>query len=309
MNRAWLHLIIVYIVWGSTYLGIRIAVGPGSGFPAFFMAGTRIVASSCILFTIALLMRRTRRLRITKREAGRLFVIGLLLWVGGNGLVSFAEQYVDSGYAALLVGSLPLWTVLMEAIIDRKRPSPRLLMSLLIGLSGIAVLNGPVWARGSVGERWASVALLAAAIAWGIGALWQTRKPFTLSLNVSSAYQQLFGGLSLLAVALLTNEPLPRPTTDAWWAWAYLTVFGSVIAFTSFMRALRELPTAVVMTYAYVNPVIAVVLGALWLNEKITGWTFCGALLIIVGVVGVFHEKYRRASRQAAKAAPEASAA
>lgn len=299
MNAAWLHLLIVYVVWGSTYLAIRVAVAPGAGFPAFYLAAFRTLVASAILFTIAWSMRRKRRLRISAKEAGRLVIISILLWVGGNGLVTFAEQYVNSGYAALLCGALPLWTAVLEAVIDRKRPSLRLIVALLIGLSGIAVLNGPVWMKGSIGEKWASVALLTAVVAWGIGSLWQTRRPLDLSPNVSSAYQQFFGCIALFILALCTGETWPSPTPQAWIAWGYLTIFGSVLAFTSFLRALRTLPTAVVMTYAYVNPVIAVILGAVLLKEEITVWTVGGASLIIVGVLGVFHEKYRKQKTKA----------
>jgi drug/metabolite transporter (DMT)-like permease len=287
--RGILHLIVVYIVWGSTYLAIRIAVREGSGFPAFTMAGLRVVAASMILFAWASLARRG--LKVGKRELGVLFVSGILLWVGGNGMVSWAERRAESGYSALLIAALPLWVAIMEGIIDRRPPTLRLVAALLIGFAGVGVLNGPVILAGTAQDVYAAIALVAAAILWGMGAIFQRRKALTLEPEVSSAYQQLFGGVGLFLAAALTGEPRPSPIPEAWWAWGYLVVFGSVFAFTSFIKALRLLPINVVMTYAYVNPVVAVILGRVILAEPITIWTVGGSVLIILGVMGVFHER------------------
>ncbi|MGD8413583.1 MAG: EamA family transporter, partial [Candidatus Latescibacterota bacterium] len=206
----------------------------------------------------------------------------------------------ESGYSALLIAALPLWVAIMESVIDRRPPTLRLVGALLIGLAGVAVLNGPVILRGSDEDVWAALALITAAIAWGLGALFQRRKALSLEPEVSSAYQHVFGGIALLAAALATGEPRPDPVPEAWVAWGYLVVFGSMFAFTSFIKALRLLPTNVVMTYAYVNPVVAVILGRLILDEPITWWTIGGSVLIILGVMGVFHE--RRVVTRPAKA-------
>lgn len=287
--RGILHLIVVYIVWGSTYLAIRIAVREGSGFPAFTMAAMRVIIASIILFSWAGLTRKG--LKIGKRELGVLFVSGILLWVGGNGMVSWAERRAESGYSALLIAALPLWVAIMEAIIDRRPPTWRLVAALLIGLAGVGVLNGPVILEGSGEDIYAAIALVAAAILWGLGAIFQRRRAVSLKPESSSAYQQLFGGIGLLAAAALTGEPRPDPIPEAWAAWGYLVIFGSVFAFTSFIKALRLLPTNIVMTYAYVNPVVAVILGRVILGEAITAWTIGGSVLIILGVMGVFHER------------------
>jgi drug/metabolite transporter (DMT)-like permease len=230
-------------------------------------------------------------LRVGKRELAVLFVSGVFLWVGGNGLVSWAEQRADSGYSALLIAALPLWVAIMESIIDRRPPTWRLLGALLIGLTGVGVLNGPVILAGSPRDLFAAFALIAAAILWGIGAIFQRRKALSLGPEVSSGYQQLFGGIGLFVTALIAGEPRPSPIPEAWAAWSYLIIFGSVFAFTSFVKALRLLPTNIVMTYAYVNPVVAVILGWVILNEPITRWTVGGSVLIILGVMGVFHER------------------
>jgi drug/metabolite transporter (DMT)-like permease len=287
--RGIFHLIVVYLVWGSTYLAIRIGVREGSGFPPFTMAAMRVIAASIILFSWAALARKG--LKVGRRELGVLFVSGVLLWVGGNGMVSWAERSADSGYSALLIAALPLWVAIMESIIDRRAPSIRLIGALLIGLAGVGVLNGPVIMEGADQDIYAAIALITAAILWGLGAMFQRRKALSLEPEVSSAYQQMFGGFGLIVAATLTNEPTPTPIPEAWAAWVYLVIFGGVFAFTSFIKALRLLPINVVMTYAYVNPVVAVILGRVILGEPITMWTIGGSTLIILGVMGVFHER------------------
>jgi drug/metabolite transporter (DMT)-like permease len=253
------------------------------------MASTRVITASAILLLWAALARKT--LKVGRRELAVLATSGVLLWVGGNGLVSWAERRADSGYSALLIAALPLWVAILESIIDRRPPTWRLLAALLIGLTGVGVLNGPVILSGTPQDVFAALALIGAAVSWGLGAIFQKRKAVSLEPEASSGYQQLFGGIGLFIAATLTREPAPSPAPDAWAAWTYLIVFGSVFAFTSFIKAMRLLPTNVVMTYAYVNPVVAVFLGWLILDEPITAWTIGGSVLIILGVMGVFHER------------------
>jgi len=292
--RGLVHLLVIYIVWGSTYLGIRIAVRDGSGFPAFTMAGTRVFVAGLILLTWGALAKKS--LRPTRHDLEMFAASGLLLWLGGNGLVSWAEKRAESGHAALVVASYPLWATALESILDRRAPTLRLLGALAIGIAGVAVLNFPVLRHGSSADMVAVAALLVAVVSWGIGSVMQKRRPITLAGEVSSGYQLLFGSVFLLAAAWLSGEPRPHPTPDAWLAWGYLVIFGSVIAFTSFVKALQLLPVHIVATYAYVNPVIAVLLGWLILGERITSWTILGSVLVLLGVAGVFHEQRRRSA-------------
>ena len=299
------YLLIVYIVWGSTYLAIRIAVRDGSGFPALTMAGSRSLIGGLLLLGWCVLTRRN--LIPSRRDLLLLASSGVLLWMGGNGMVSWAEKRAASGYTALLVGAMPIWTTILDSFIDRRRPTLRLIAALLIGISGVAILNIPVLRHGARADIIAAAALVLAVFSWGIGSVIQKRNPVALGGVPSSGYQLLFGSIALLVVAALSGEPRPTPTPHAWAAWAYLVFFGSVLGFTSFVKALRSLPTHVVMTYAYVNPVIAVILGALILHEPITIWTLAGSALVILGVAGVFHESRRaRAQRRAAAAAATA---
>jgi drug/metabolite transporter (DMT)-like permease len=142
------------------------------------------------------------------------------------------------------------------------------------------------------------VAIVMAAILWGLGTIFQRRKAVSLEPEVSSGYQLLFGGLGLLAASTLSGEPGPEPIPEAWLAWGYLILFGSVVAFTSFIKATRLLPMNIVMTYAYVNPVVAVILGRIILGEPVTRWTIGGSVLIVLGVMGVFHEQPIRNGRR-----------
>ncbi|HSR46840.1 MAG TPA: EamA family transporter [Anaerolineales bacterium] len=285
------HLLVIYIIWGSTYLAIRVAVQEGSGFPPFSMAASRTLLGGGILLFLTGL--RGRRLRLTRREFWILLASGVLLWVGGSGLVTWAETRADSGYAALVIATIPLWVAVIEAVIDRHPPTPLLVASLFVGLAGIGVLSWSQVSRGDARDVAAFGALMLAPVLWAGGTVLQRRQPVGVSPRVSAGYQQLFAGAVLILVALLTNEPAPQPAPDAMAAWVYLVIFGSVIAFSSYVAALRILPTRIVATYAYVNPVIAVILGAVVLDEAITASTLAGMVLVLLGVAGVFRATYR----------------
>lgn len=292
-----LHLFVVYAGWSGTYLAIRVAVREGGGFPPFTMGGTRVLLAGAILLSLGLLARS--RIKISASEAAVLAASGVLMWVGGNGLVVWAEQHAHSGLAALLVSATPIWVAMMESFLDRRPPSRLLVLALLVGFLGVAVLSGPVLAQGTGADLAAIVALVVAPIAFGAGSLLQQRRPAELGLFVRSGYQHLSGGAAFVTLAAILREPAPTPTAEAWWAWGYLVVFGSIFAFTSYVQALKLLPTSIAMTYAYVNPVGAVILGAIILGEPITAWTVVGAALVLLGVATTFRER-----QQAAGATP-----
>ncbi len=288
--RGLFHLGVIYIAWGSTYLAIRVAVRDGSGFPPLTMSAMRVLAGRLILFALASFFRKGQIVP-TLKEFWVVAISGMLLWLSGNGLVAVAETKVHSSYTAVIIGATPLVVALMEALIDRRRPSLYLLLSLLIGIAGVAVLNGPALLARDLKNLWAAGLLILACIGWGAGSIIQGRSKIEIMPEASSAWQQLAGALVLGLGALLMGEPPPQPTNQAWMAWGYLVIFGSVIAFTSFVKALRLLPTGIVMTYAYVNPLVAVFLGWLILGEPVTIYTLAGMTLIVLGVMGVFRER------------------
>ncbi|MFH1998119.1 MAG: EamA family transporter [Planctomycetota bacterium] len=283
------HLLVIYVVWGSTYLAIRVAVRDGAGWPPFFMGASRVLVAGLLLLGYAKLRRRP--LLPSRRDLITLAISGTIMWVGANGLVNWAEMRVESGLAALIVGSMPMWTALQEAVLNRKVPTIRLIVSLLVGFSGLVLLSLHTIHGDVPGDIWAIIALILSPNLWIAGSLLQSRRPVKLGPAASSGWQQLLASISYFAIAFLIHEPLPAPIPEAWVAWGYLVVFGSLFAFTSLIQALRLLPTTIIMTYAYVNPVIAVILGYLILRESVTIWTVMGMVLVIVGVLGVFREK------------------
>ncbi len=297
---AFVHLGIVYVLWGSTFLAIRVAVREGSGFPPFFMAGTRILTASAILFILAWLAKQ--RLRPTRQELLVVAGAGLLLWTGGNGLLTWSEQRVHAGPAALVIATVPVWASLTEAYLDRRRLSLLLIVSLGVALLGVATLSVPFLTSGVRADALSMMALLLAAMSWAAGTVLQSRRPVKLEIYSNAAYQTLFGALGILTVSLLLSEPAPSPVPEAWIAWAYLIVFGSLIGFTSYLQTIRLLPLSVATTHTYVNPVVAVVLGAILLSEPITTYTLVGTALVLLGVVGVFRDRFRTRPTLAAEA-------
>ena len=287
---GFLNLIVVYIVWGSTYLAIRVAVKDDGGFSPFILGFTRVIAGGCLLLLWGAL--RGDRLKPNRQELITLIVSGLMLWVGGNGLVNWAEQRTDSGLAALIIAATPIWVAIVEAAVDHKLPSWRMVIALLVGFSGIAVLTTPTLRHGVSADIVSIIALLLAGLSWGSGSVFQSRRPVGLVSVVNAGYQQLIGAIGFGFLVILLGETWTSPDANAWLAWSYLVIFGSLFAFTAFLRALKLLPTKIVMTYAYVNPVIAVFLGWIILGEKVTIWTIGGAILVLLGVAGVFRERY-----------------
>lgn len=290
------NLLIVYAVWGSTYLAIRVAVRPGAGIPPFTLGMVRLFVAGVILLTWAKL--KGNRIRVTRTEAVVLAGSGLLMWTVGNGLVIWAEQWVDSSLAALLIATVPLWSALIEALLDRRLPTPQLILSLFIGFSGVALLSAPSLQWSNQVYVLPIIALIIAPASWAAGSVLQSRRAISLSPQTSSATQQLFAALGFAVLVLITSEPRPTPTQEAMFAWIYLALFGSVIAFTAYVNALQLLPLSVVMTHAYVNPVIAVVLGVAILGEDIPPVILAGAGLVLLGVAGVFRDRLRHSKKR-----------
>ena len=287
---AWVCLLIVWVVWGSTYLFIRIGV---ETMPPLLMAAARNLVAGIILFPIALRARRVavRAGRETRRWPTRAEwigtgVAGVLLLVA-NGVVGLGEKSVPSGMAALLVATVPLWLLGINAGLNHARLGLAPLAGLLLGLGGVALLSG-LGGSGHVSVAGA-LTILGAAAMWALGTIMARRGTLPSSPALASGMEMLIGGAALLVLSAATGEfsslHLGQVSARSWWALAYLIVIGSIVAFSAYGIAVRTLPTATVATYAYVNPVIAVLLGALVLGENLTTAMIIGGVLIVGAVV------------------------
>ena len=278
-------LFLVYLVWGSTFLAMRVGVRPGSGVGPWWFGGTRVLVAGVLLVLVAWLARR--RLRVPRAEWGPLVAAGILIWVGGHGLLLVAETQADSGYTALFIASFPLWAALYDALLDRRAPSGRTVAALVVGLAGIGLLSYPNMGGGGL-PAGIMLALFAAPIAWAAGFTLQRRRVREAGTFIGTAVQHLGAVPVFFVVALVVREPVPAPATDAALAWVYLVVFGSIAAYTAAVHAQRVLPARIAETYAYVNPVVALALGHLLLDEPVASLSVVGAALVLLGVWGVF---------------------
>jgi drug/metabolite transporter (DMT)-like permease len=283
------HLVLgfaaVYIIWGSTYLAIRFAV---ESFPPFLMAGTRHLTAGLLLYTFLRLRGVPRPERRHWRSAA---IIGGLLLLGGNGLVSWAEQRVPSGLAALIVASVPLWMALVQGIQKRRRPAAAVLAGLLLGLGGLLllVLPGRFGGGGHVDALGAG-ALLLAALSWVIGSLYARKAVMPSSTLLGIAIEMIAGGALLWIGGLAFGEGadlhLAAITSRSVLSLGYLIVFGSLIGFSAYIWLLKVSTPARVTTYAYVNPVVAVLLGWAFGGEALT-MRIAASAAAIVGAVAI----------------------
>jgi drug/metabolite transporter (DMT)-like permease len=302
--RGWAALVVVYVVWGSTYLAIRVGV---RDLPPLTMAGVRYLAAGVLLYPIAI--RTGGPIERGTDKPGRrqwlgATIVGLLLLVFGNGGLSIGERSLDSGYAAVVVATVPLWMVLLAWPIDRTRPTRRSLIALAIGLVGVAALAGA-----SSSAHLASLAVvLGASAAWGLGSVLAHHLVLPRRALVAAAAEMIAGGALLLIAAAIHGDPSrihwSQVPASAWLALVYLIGPGSVLAFTAYGYALSHLPLATVSTYAYVNPVVAVLLGVTILGEPLTVVELIGIGLVITSVMLTLRRR-TRPTRSKCKDPPE----
>ena len=278
-----LALLAVYVIWGSTYLGIRIAL---EGFAPFQMIGLRFLMAGTVLY--AVLRWRGAPAPTRSQWVASAWVGGLLL-VGGTGAVAFAEQWVASGLAAVWIATMPLWAAFFAGLFGRW-PRRREWIGLGLGLVGVTLLNteGNLQAN-PVGM----IALTVATISWAFGSVWSRRLPLPSGLMASAA-EMLIAGALLVPLSLLFGEPMPGPTARSVLALAYLTVFGSLVAFSAYGYLLRSVKPTIATSYAYVNPVVAVVLGIALACEPIGPNGVIAMLAILAGVALVALNRERR---------------
>jgi len=276
---------LVYLFWGSTYLGIDIAV---RHIPPALMCATRFTIAGIIMLGYCVVRRQ--KILFSRRELLQLAIVGNLLLMGGNLTLSYSEQYIPSGLAALLVASIPLWFIVLDALlIGHHRLSTRGLASLGLGFAGTLVLLWPkLLSSGGLGRRefWWSIALLGGSLSWAFGSVlskkWQSGPP----TFAATAWQVLFAGIGNGIFAFL-NHDLSRAvwTPRGIGAIAYLVVGGSLIGYTAYIYILGHAPTAKVSTYAYVNPVVAVFLGWLVLGERVDAYILAGSAIVVASVI------------------------
>ncbi len=279
-------MITVYIVWGSTYLGIRVTVRT---IPPLIGMGSRFLVAGLLLSAFLIVRGGIGSLRVSKATFGALLFVGTFLLFGGNAMVAVAERTVPSGLAALLVAAVPLWIVVLRAMIG-DRPTGVTLLGVGIGFLGIALLALPGGHSGGV-QAWSVFLIIGAALSWAIASVAQTRLPMPTDPFAGTAWEMVLGGLVILIGAAVAGEfhgfSLSQVSGESWWAWIYLTTIGSLVGFTAFIWALTHGPVSLVSTYAFVNPVVAVFLGAIILSESVTAYIIGGGALAAVGVACV----------------------
>jgi drug/metabolite transporter (DMT)-like permease len=280
----WLALGIIYVVWGSTYMAIRIVV---RDVPPVTAACIRFLVAGVIMALVAAVADRGRG-RPTARQLADYAVIGILLLGFGNALVMWSERRIPSSIAALIVATVPLWLTLVDGLRPGgQRWTWRAWIGTAIGFAGVAFLVRP--SGGVEAGHWPAIlALQAATLCWTVGALYSQSLQKKLPVFSAAAVEMLAAGIFLFVGSRLLGEKvsgLAAAPAEAWWALLYLVVFGSLIGFTAFAYCLDELPASTVGTYAYVNPVVAVALGAFFLDEPLSAGLLVGGLLILVAVI------------------------
>jgi len=269
-----LALFALYVIWGSTYLGIRYAL---ESYPPFLLAGVRFLGAGMALFAF---LRWRGLASPTPRQWRNAAVTGVLLLGFGNGLVCYAEETVSSGIAAVAVASMPLFAAVFSGMYGLW-PSRRETVGLLIGFVGVVVLN---LGSGLAGSRLGALALIVAAMSWAFGSAWSKRRDMPAG-PMNTAAQMLCASVALLLVGFGSGEHLPaHPTVRATAAVVYLAVFGSIIAFSAYLYVLKHARPALATSYAYVNPPVAVLFGVLLAGEQVGPFDLAGMAIILLGV-------------------------
>jgi drug/metabolite transporter (DMT)-like permease len=277
--RIWAALATIYVVWGSTFLAIAVVV---RDLPPFLSMALRHLVAGSLLFAWAW-SRRRGSARLGARQWGAAFIFGGLLFLVGHGGLAWAQQDVPSGIAALLVGTIPFWFALLAWIAFGEKLGGRAILGLALGFAGLALLVDPTGEEGAKPIGAAVIAL--GAFAWSAGSLWSRRLPLPSDTLLAASMGMLAGGVLLAAVSGVSGElDEAHFTTEALGATAYMIVVGSLIGFSAYVWLLKVAPASTVSTYAYVNPVIAVLLGWAFNDEVITARTLLAGAAIVVGV-------------------------
>jgi drug/metabolite transporter (DMT)-like permease len=293
VKHVWIALAVVYVVWGSTYFGIKIAV---ETFPPLLAAGSRFLVAGLLLATILAL--RGTSLRIARRELGGAAIAGGLLLGLGVGLVHVAETRIDSSVAAMIAGTVPLQIIVLR-LLAGENPARATRLSTLAGLFGLVLVVAPGLGEGSTALGLA--VMISSSMSWTLGSFLSKRLPLPRDPFVTSVYEMAFGGAFLMVGALAFGEygQIDSGTfaLDSVLAWVYLVVMGSLVGFTAYAWLLRVAPVSLVVTHQYVNPLVAIALGMAFLGERPSPWALAGAALVVGAVyIAIRAEFPRRAT-------------
>lgn len=289
----WISLIAVYLLWGSTYLGIRVAV---QTIPPYLMTGTRYVVAGGLLFALQWLFSKQRPPLPSRTELRRIAVIAILLIPIGNGLLCVGETRIETGTAALLIASSPIFMVGLDAIATRQFPNLISVAGIVLGTAGIVALVGKSEAHSDVVL---AVVILFSSFSWALGSVYARGR--SAHHPLTAALEMLIGGAVALVVGFAIGEAahvhIAAIAPVSLWGMAWLIVAGAMVGYSAFAYAVRTLPTTTVATYGYVNPVVAVILGALILRETVTWRLLAGGAAVIASVVLILIGN-RRAARE-----------
>ena len=287
----------VYVVWGSTYLAIKYTV---TSLPPFLAMGIRFLLAGTVLLVAGLALRGRAAFRMTGAQLISAAVVGLFLLVGGNGLVAVAEQDVDSGLAALLIAGTPLWVVLLRMVL-RDRPSAATVGGLVLGLAGVAILLLP--GLSGTSELLPLLLVCLSSFLWAGGTVLSTRRPMPADPFATTVVEMAAGGTAMVLLGSVGGEwgrlDVAASTPASWIAFVYLVLVGSVVAYSAYVWLLARAPLSLVTTYAYVNPAVAVGLGAVFLGEPLTVYVLVGGSVIIAAVALVITSESRARRRSA----------
>lgn len=295
---------IVYFIWGSTYLGIAYAI---QSIPPMLMLGARFLAAGLLVYAWLALKGRTRATRLQWKNAA---VAGLLLLGIGTGTLAWAEQYIPTGLAAVLVTISPVWIVLLEWLWKGgTRPSRSTILGMVLATLGIVVLFDPVSALGSSNVNIpAALALVGGSVAWAVGSLHGRHSDLPSDPILSTSIQMIAGGIALTLVGALGGElqavDLDGITIASIAALLYLIVFGSIVAFTAYVWLMRHTSPTLVSTHSFVNPVVAVLLGWVFLNEALSPQLFLATILLVAGLIFITNSGRRPGPRNRTKLRP-----
>ena len=288
---TWVALWIVYVIWGSTYFAIAYVI---ETMPPLLSMGIRFILAGILLGLFIIARNGFQEIAVPRNEIRTSVVLGFVLLGFGLGNVAVAEKHVPSGIVALIIAALPLWIAIFR-FVSGERPSSRTWLGLCVGFVGVALLLKPGSVQSVSGEGSSTVIfymimVLVGNIGWALGTFLAPRFPLPKNALVFTAYELLAGGVSLTLAGVFKGETLGDFLDGSNWSWlwfAYLVIFGSIIAYSAYLWLVQNAPVSLTATYAYVNPVIAVALGAVFLDEVITASYAIGGLIIVLGVLVV----------------------